>query len=701
MAETSPSQSPADLISALRESEQRWSFALEGSGDGVWDWNIPANTMFYSPTYLQILGYETDEAIASVEDFGARVHPDDKTEVLDSTVQLLRGDIPVFSREFRLRCKDESYKWVLSRGKVILRSAEGQPERVIGTISDISARKQAETELHLAAEVFARCAEAILITDRENRIISVNRAFTEITGYQSEDVIGQNPRILSSGRQDQAFYQTMWATLQTSGHWRGEIWNRRKNGRIYPEWLSISVVREPSGQISRYIAIFTDISDSKQAAERMQYLSTHDALTGLANLAQLEETLEQAVAKARDQHDHLSLISLSLNHLHETNDRFGHTAGDLLLKLTAERLQQLVPVETLVSRQNGEQFHILLYGIDIAGTRLIAQTIIEQLSHFALLDGTVLEVFPCVGISLHPEHGADAAGLLKNADVAMFHLIESGRHGMQFYGPEMNAGALQQMTLENSLRQALEQEELQIHFQPLYDLKSNRIVGAEALLRWKHPEMDMVSPTLFIELAEESGVIIPIGEWMMQRICRQLHDWQAAGLRTVPISVNLSPQQFRQPELPQQIENLLKKNNINPFFIEIEITENTLTENLDESSQIIRNLKKDGIRVNVDDFGTGHSSLAHLKRFHIDKLKIDPSFIANLLDDADDSAIVRGMISMAHSMRIEVVAEGVETQKQLDFLKALNCDQVQGFFYSEALAAVDFSKLLENTGTAA
>lgn len=701
MAETSPSQSPADLISALRESEQRWSFALEGSGDGVWDWNIPANTMFYSPTYLQILGYETDEAIASVEDFGVRIHPEDRTEVLDSTVQLLRGDIPVFSREFRLHCKDESYKWVLSRGKVIHRSAESQPERVIGTISDISARKQAEAELHLAAEVFARCAEAILITDRENRIISVNRAFTEITGYQPEDVIGQNPRILSAGRQGQAFYQAMWAALHTSGYWRGEIWNRRKNGRIYPEWLSISVVREPPGQISRYIAIFTDISDSKQAAERMQYLSTHDALTGLANLAQLQESLEQAIAKARAQHDHLSLISLSLNHLHETNQRSGHTAGDLLLKLTADRLQQLVPADNLVSRQSGEQFHILLYGMDIAGTRLIAQTILEQLSHFDLLDGTALEVFPCVGISLYPEHGTDAASLLKNADVAMFHLIESRRHGMQFYGPEMNAGALQQMTLENSLRQALAQEELQIHFQPLYDLKSNRIVSAEALLRWKHPEMDMVSPTLFIELAEESGVIIPIGEWMMQRICRQLHDWQTAGLRTVPISVNLSPQQFRQPELSRQIENLLKKNSINPFFIEIEITENTLTENLDESSQIIRQLKKGGIRVNVDDFGTGSSSLAHLKRFHIDKLKIDPSFIANLLDDADDSAIVRGMISMAHSMRIEVVAEGVETQKQLDFLKAINCDQVQGFFYSEALAAENFSRLLENTGTTA
>jgi diguanylate cyclase (GGDEF)-like protein/PAS domain S-box-containing protein len=701
MAEISPSLSTADLTAALRESEQRWSFALEGSGDGVWDWDIPANTMFYSPAYLKILGYEPDEGIASVEDFGTRIHPDDRTEVLDNTVQLLRGDIPIFSREFRLHCKDDSYKWVLSRGKVIHRTADGQPERVIGTISDISSRKEAEVELHLAAEVFARCAEAILITDRDNRIISVNRAFTEITGYLPEDVIGQNPRILSSGRQNPTFYQTMWATLQTSGHWRGEIWNRRKNGRIYPEWLSISMVREPSGQVSRYIAIFTDISDSKQAAERIHYLSTHDALTGLANLAQLEDALEQAVVKAQDQHDHIALISLSLNHLRQTNEKLGHAAGDQLLKQTAERLQQLVHDGSIVSRQNGEQFHILLHGTDISETRRIAQSIIETLSHFQLLGDKELEVQPCLGISLYPEHGKDAASLLESADVAMFHLIESGRHGMQFYSAEMNAGALQQMTLENSLRQALEQEEFHIHYQPLYDLKTNRMIGAEALLRWKHPEMDMVSPTLFIELAEESGVIIPIGEWMMTRICRQLQAWQTAGLRTVPISVNFTPQQFKQPDLAQQIEDLLKENNINPFFLEIEITENTLTENLSAADQIIRKLKKSGIRVNVDDFGTGHSSLAHLKRFHIDKLKIDPSFIANLLDDADDSAIVRGMISMAHSMRMEVVAEGVETQKQLDFLKALNCDQIQGFFYSAALPADAFTKLLEGTESAA
>lgn len=701
MADLSLTPTSNDLVSALHESEQRWSFALEGSGDGVWDWNIPANTMFYSSAYWQILGYLPDEANASVEDFDTRVHAEDKPGVLEDTVQLLRGDIPVFSREYRLRCKDDSYKWVLSRGKVVNRSADGQPERVIGTISDITSRKATEAELRLAAEVFERCAEAIVITDRENRILSVNRAFTEITGYTPEEVIGQNPSILSSGRQDSTFYQTMWSALQTSGHWRGEIWNRRKNGKVYPEWLSISLVREPSGQISRHIAIFSDISDSKQAAERLHYLSTHDALTGLANLAQLEDHLKEAVTKAQQQHGHLALISLSLNHLRQTNEHWGHVAGDQLLILSAEQLLQITPEGCTVSRQGGEQFHILLNGIDMAVAQRIAQAAIDALAQLNLLDGNVLSINPCIGISLYPEHGQDAASLLESADVAMFHLVESGRHGIQFISPEMNAGALQHMTLENSLRQALEQEEFQIHFQPLFDLKNDRIVGAEALLRWKHPEMDMVSPTMFIELAEESGVIVPLGEWMMQRVCRQIRAWQAAGMRVVPISVNLSARQFSQPELPRQIENLLKENDINPFFMEIEITENTLTENLDDARQMIRRLKKRGIRVNVDDFGTGHSSLAYLKRFHIDKLKIDSSFIANLLDDADDSAIVRAMISMAHSMRLEVVAEGVETQKQLDFLKALNCDQAQGFFYSEALSASAFAKLLQGTtGTA-
>lgn len=696
MVDLSITSSAEDLVNALRESEQRWSFALEGSGDGVWDWNIPANTMFYSPAYWQILGFQPGEALASVEDFDARVHAEDKPGVLESTVQLLRGDNPVFSREYRLRCKDGSYKWVLSRGKVVKRSADGQPERVIGTISDITSRKTDEANLRLAAEVFERCAEAILITDRENCILSVNRAFTDITGYLPEEVIGQNPRILSSGRQDNPFYQSMWSALQTSGHWRGEIWNRRKNGRIYPELLSISVVREPSGQVSRYIAILSDISDSKQAAERLHYLATHDALTGLANLAQLEEHLKQAIGKAQQQHGSVALISLSLNHLRRANELWGHAAGDQLLKLTAERLQQSAPEGSTVSRENSEHFHILLPAVDMTGAQRFAQTITEGLSSFRLFDDNALSVSPCIGISLYPEHGPDAASLLENADAAMFHLVESGRHGFQFFSSGMDAGALQQMTLEKSLRQALEQEEFLIHYQPLYDLKKNRIVGAEALLRWKHPDMDMVSPTVFIELAEQNGVIVPLGEWMMQRICRQIREWQAAGIRVVPISVNLSARQFGQPELPRQIEALLKENDINPFFLEIEITENTLTEKLDDARQMIRRLKKRGIRVNVDDFGTGHSSLAYLKRFHIDKLKIDPSFVANLLDDADDSAIVRGMVSMAHSMRMEIAAEGVETQKQLDFLKALNCDQAQGFLFSEALPAPDFAELLRS-----
>lgn len=698
MADLSITSSAEDLVNALRESEQRWKFALEGNGDGVWDWNIPANTMFYSPTYWQILGFEHEETNSSVEDFDARVHAADKPAVLESTVQLLRGDIPVFSHEYRLRCKDGSYKWVLSRGKVVKRSADGQPERIIGTISDITSRKAVEADLQLASEVFACCAEAILITDQENRILSVNHAFTEITGYLPEEAIGQNPRMLSSGRQDGAFFQSMWGALQTSGHWRGEIWNRRKNGRVYPEWLSISVVREPSGQVSRYIGIFSDISDSKQAAERLQYLSTHDALTGLANLVQLEERLKQAIAKAQQQHGHVALISLSLNHLRQTNELLGHGAGDQLLKITAERLQQLAPEDATVSRQSGDQFHVLLDGMDIDGTRRFAQSALDALSEFKLLNGNPLAVLPCIGASLYPEHGADSSSLLESADAAMFHLAEGHRHGFQFFNPEMNAGALQRMTLENSLRQALEQEEFLIHFQPIFDLRNNRIIGAEALLRWKHPEMDMVSPTVFIELAEENGVIVPLGEWMMQRVCRHIHDWQTAGIRVVPISINLSARQFSQAELPGQIERMIKQSGINPFFLELEITENTLTEKLEEARKTILMLKKLGVRVNVDDFGTGHSSLAYLKRFHIDKLKIDPSFITNLMEDADDSAIVRAMISMAHSMRLGIVAEGVETQKQLDFLTALNCDQAQGFFFSEALPAEAFADLLKNTG---
>ncbi len=694
MTDIAPIPSSDDLLAALRESEERWGFALEGCGDGVWDWNISTGKMFYSQTYWQLLGFVPGECDASVEDFDSRIHPEDKPAVLESTVQLLRGDIPMLSKEYRLRCKDDSYKWVISRGKVVKRMPDGQPERVIGTISDITTRKAAEAELQLAAEVYERCAEAILIADHDNNILSVNRAFTEITGYSPQEVIGRNPRILSSGRQDANFYQSMWSALQTNGQWRGEIWNRRKNGRVYPEWLSISVVRDRSGRITRYIAIFSDISDSKQATDRLQYLATHDALTGLANMEQLQDQLRRAL-QGRQPH-HLALLSLSLNHLRRVNAQLGHATGDQFLKLAAERLQQTAPADSVTSRQSGEQFHVLLVDLDMPEVQKVAQAVFEALSHFELLDGTELNVSPCIGISLCPDHGQDAASLLENAKAAMFYLIESGRHGFQFFTPDMNAGALQHMTLENSLRQALEHDEFLVHYQPIVDARNNRIVGAEALLRWKHPEMDMVSPSVFIELAEQSGVILPLGEWMMQRVCRQIHDWQAAGLRTVPVSVNLSARQFAQSDLPRQIEKLLKEHDINPFFLEIELSESTFTEELDAARQMIRRLKKRGIRVSVDDFGIGHASLANLKRFHIDKLKIDPSFVRNLLDDADDSTIVRAIVTMAHSLRLEVVAEGVETRKQLDFLKALNCDQAQGFLFSEALAADAFAELLNH-----
>lgn len=679
---------------AAREGEERWRFAVEGSGDGVWDWDIQTNHMFYSSAYWEILGFKPDEADASVEDFDARVHPEDKSGVLENTIQLFRGDVPAFIREYRLRCKDGSYKWVLSRGKVVKRSADGQPMRVIGTISDITARKTAEAELQLAVQVYENSSEAILVTDHENHILSVNPTFSRITGYTPDEVIGRNPNMLSSGRHDQAFYREMWDRLQNQGYWRGEIWNRRKNGEIFPEWLSISIVRGDNGKISRYIALFSDISESRQAAERIHYLANYDALTGLANRTLLQNQMEQAIAGTQRDHAQLALLTVDLDRFKQINDSLGQACGDELLKRAAERLQALVPADGIVARHGGDEFHLLLSGMDMDGAAGMAQSVIEALSRPYSLDGHEVTVPPSIGIGLFPDDGGDVATLIGNAEAAMFHAKEQGGSRYQFFAPDMNASALQRMTLENSLRRALEHEEFLIHYQAQVDPKRNRIVGAEALLRWKHPEMDMVSPTVFIELAEESGVIVPLGEWMLRNVCRQIRAWQQAGERVVPISVNLSSRQFSQPNLPDMIEAILKESGVDPYFLELELTESTVMHDLDEAAQMIRRIKKLGIHVAVDDFGTGYSSLAYLKRFHIDKLKIDQSFIRELVDNADDSAIVRAIISMAHSLRLEVVAEGVETQKQLDFLKALNCDQIQGYFFSEALPPEAFAALL-------
>lgn len=687
-------ETPDTSQQVRREHEDRLSFALESSGDGVWDWDIQTNLMYYSPSYWEILGFKPDEADASVEDFDARVHPDDKPGVLDSIVQLFRGEVPHFSREYRLKCKDDSYKWVLSRGKIVSRSVDEQPIRVIGTIEDITERKQAEASLELAAEVFQRSREAITITDRDNNILSVNHAFTQVTGYTPDEVVGQNPRIFSSGRHDKTFYKHLWDNLLSTGQWHGEIWNRRKNGEIYPEWLSITVVRDDAGQILHHIAIFSDISESRQAADRIHYLANYDALTGLANRTLLHGQMEQAIADAQRTHGQIALLTIDLDRFKQINDSLGQACGDELLKQAAERLKSLPSADGIVARHGGDEFHLFFPGMNADDAAEIAGTVIQVLSEPYLLDGHEVTVPPSIGIGMFPEDGNDVATLIENAEAAMFHAKGQGGNRYQFFAPDMNASALQRMTLENSLRRALEQEEFHIHYQPQVDPKRNRIVGAEALLRWKHPEMDMVSPTVFIELAEESGVIVPLGEWMIRKVCQQIHSWQQSGEHVVPISVNLSSRQFSQPDLPDKIEALLKESSVDPYFLEIELTESTVMHDLEEAAQMIQRIKKLGIHVAVDDFGTGHSSLAYLKRFHIDKLKIDQSFIRELVDNADDSAIVRAIISMAHSLRLEVVAEGVETQKQLDFLKALNCDQIQGFFFSEALPPEEFSTLL-------
>jgi diguanylate cyclase (GGDEF)-like protein/PAS domain S-box-containing protein len=679
----------------LHEVEPLWSFALAGNGDGFWDWNIQADSRFYSDGYWVMLGFNPEESHDILEDFGERTHPDDKPTVLENLIKLFRGDEPIFSQEHRLRCKDGSYKWVLSRGKVVSHDAEGHPLRMIGIISDMTARREAVSALQIAEVVFEDSGEAIVVTDENNCIISVNRTFTEITGYSSDEVLGRNPSILSSRRQSVEFYKSMWHSLQEHGSWRGEIWNRRKNGEIYPEWLSIRRVHDESTATTRHIGIFSDLSERKDAVERIHRLSHFDSLTSLPNRLLMEEHISQAIAYAQRHKLQLAVLSVDIDHFKHINDTLGYLAGDQLLQLIAQRLQDCVRRgQDTVSRLKGDGFLILLPDLDMNAAAQLAQSIITALSMPYPLEKHEASVTTSIGIGIFPGDGADTSKLIENATAAMYYAKENGHNNYKFYAQDMNASTLQRMTLENSLRQAMEQNEFLIHYQPLIDLKSGQVVGAEALLRWKHPEMDMVSPSVFIELAEESGVIIPLGEWMIGVVCRQIHTWQQEGTRIIPISVNISLRQFQQSDLPQKIEALLKDNNVDPFFLEIELTESTVMQDVDAAAKMLQRVKKRGIRLAIDDFGTGYSSLVHLKRFHIDKLKIDQSLVRELVDNADDSAIVRAIISMAHNLRLVVVAEGVETRKQLDFLKVLHCDQIQGYFFSEALPAESFASLL-------
>jgi len=565
--------------------------------------------------------------------------------------------------------------------------------------AEIQVRREAEAKLRLSAKVLDSSAEAIVITDPQQKIVYVNRAFSQITGYEPGEVSGKTPAILNSGRHDDVFFAGMRAALEADGHWQGEVWNRRKNGEVFPQWMGISVLRDETGEVSNYVSIALDISERKAAEERLHYLSHYDALTGLPNRVLLRDRLQQAVALADRTQAKVAMLSLDLDRFKVINDTLGHQVGDELLQQVVSRLQEVVRSSDTISRQGGDEFVIVAPDQAAAGiaTR-IAQKIQERLRQPFRVRGDEIRVTSSIGIALYPDDGGDFETLLKKCDIAMYHAKESGRATYRFYTEALNQNADERFRLETELQRALERQEFVLHYQPQMDLQSGKVIGAEALIRWQHPERGLVPPGRFIAVAEESGLIIPIGDWVLREACRQNRAWQLAGLPAVPVSVNLAAPQFRQTDLAQSVAAVLAETGLAAQWLELELTESILIHDTEQVMQTVQELKALGVKLAIDDFGTGYSSLSYLKRFAVDKLKIDQSFIRDLCSDPDDAAIVQAVIQLGENLNLKTIAEGAETVEQVEFLRNKGCLHVQGFYYSEPLPAVEFAAYLQRLG---
>ena len=553
--------------------------------------------------------------------------------------------------------------------------------------------KEAQARIDLHAQVFDHSAEAMIITDAENRIVQVNRAFTQLTGYGAEEALGRNPRLLKSGRHDNDFYRQMWATLATHGVWQGELWNRRKNGEVYPEWTTINVVRNAEGKVVSHFKVATDLSQH-HAKEELRRLQRFDALTGLPNRMLLEDRAYEAINHAR-QHDRLvALLYTNLDHFRFINESMGHLAGDEVLRTVGNRFSQCITGSGTVSRLSGDTFVVLLD--DLNDPAPIPQCTAELLKAAAepiAIAGTEVLLSACVGIAIWPNDGDDFETLLQNADAALAKARETGRNTYYYFTQDLNERAKHALAMATELRRAVEQGWFVLHYQPQVDTANGTVAAVEALIRMQHPERGLIQPNEFISVAEETGMILPIGAWVMREACRQLKRWHAAGHR-IAMAINLSPLQFTDPQLFGTIAEVIATEGVDPHAIELEFTESAIMHNVETTLSVMRRLKEMGVRLSIDDFGTGYSSLNYLKQFPIDRIKIDQSFVRNLTTDPSDASIVQAIVAMSRALGVTTVAEGVETESQAGYLRSLHCDHLQGFFLGHPAPAGEIEALL-------
>lgn len=673
---------------ALLEREQQLARVIEGSDQGYWEWNLQTNEFVVSPRWETMLGYQPGEMDVRPENWGALVQSDDLAMAKDSIERHLRGEIPNHEVEIRCRTKAGGWRWILSCGRIVAWDEQGSPLLMSGTHTDITERKILEQAQKEAAVVFESSYEGIMVVNPDNIIVKVNAAFSRITGYSAEEAIGQPTSLLSSGQHDEAFYQAMWHSVHEHDFWRGEVWNKRKNGEVYAELLSISTVRNAQGELLHYVGLFSDITQLKAHEFELDRVAHYDPLTGVPNRRLLSDRLHQAIIRSVRHHKSCAICFLDLDNFKAINDRYGHEVGDQLLIGVTHHLQSVLRNEDTISRIGGDEFVILLADIHSAEEcTLILDRLMAAIGESVSASGIQISISASIGVTLYPEDNEDPDTLLRHADQAMYQAKEAGKNRYQLFDPESDRKAQTHRKYLETMHQSLLNQEFVLFYQPKVDLDDGRVIGVEALIRWQHPELGLLTPADFLPHLHGSHLETTFGEWVISTAMAQAATWHKAGLQ-MTVSVNVSANHLLQPGFFAHLQATLAQHpEVKPEHFELEVLESAAIADMEQAIGILLDCRQLGIHFALDDFGTGYSSLTYLRKLPIDTLKIDQSFVRDMLTDNDDLGIVEGVIQLANVFHRQVIAEGVETMAHGKQLRLLGCHLVQGYGIARPMPA--------------
>jgi diguanylate cyclase (GGDEF)-like protein/PAS domain S-box-containing protein len=681
----------------LRLSEERWKFAVEGTGDGMWDWDITTGEVLLSERWKAMLGYGDSEFPNHVSAWSAQIHPEDKPFVLSSLDDYLTNVSTNYAVEYRMHHKNDEWIWILGRGIIVRRDAEGKPLRMVGSHSDITERKRSEAKIQLAASVFTSAREGILITDTDGCIIEVNDTFSHIMGYSRKEVLGKNPRIFQSARQSDEFYNGMWQALLEKNYWTGEIWNRRKNGEVYAAILTISGVQNTVGKTEQYVALYTDITTMKEHQRQLEHLAHYDALTNLPNRVLLADRLQQAIIQTERRKSSLAVIYLDLDGFKAVNDTHGHEMGDELLIIVSQRMQEVLRESDTLARIGGDEFVAVLVDLEqTADCKPVLRRLLAVSSASLIVNNVELQLSASIGVTFYPQDNTDADQLMRHADQAMYVAKQTGKNRYHLFDVEHDSAIKTQHESLEYISGAHQKNEFVLYYQPKVNMLTGEIIGTEALIRWQHPEDGLLPPSAFLPIIENQDISLQIGEWVIDSALTQLGIWHTAGIN-LSISVNISANQLQQNNFVSTLLALLNKHpEVNPGKLELEILETSALENFVDVSNVIRTCHQMGVHFALDDFGTGYSSLTYLKRLPVSILKIDQTFVRDMLDDPDDLTIVKSVIGLAKSFQRQVIAEGVETVAHGAMLLSIGCELAQGYGISRPMPAEDIPGWMDN-----